>query len=90
MAKEPLTITVDPDSELARVLDAADARPVVLDSRGVRYRVEPEDVFARYDPRQALAALRRGRGALKGVDTDKLLADLAEQREQDSVDRPAR
>lgn len=87
MAKEPLTITINPDSELARTLADAVA-PVVLDSDGVRYTVAREDVFARYDAQAVLHGLRQSRGALKGVDTAALLADLAEQRSQDPARRP--
>jgi hypothetical protein len=54
----------------------------------VRYSVEREDVFAHYDA-QAVLALRQSRGALKGVDVKALLADLAEQRGQDSLGRLA-
>ena len=82
MAKESLTITLDPASELARALAEADT-PVVLDSNGVRYTVEREDVFAGYDGETVLRGLRQSRGALSGVDTEALLADLAEQRRQD-------
>lgn len=81
LAKETLTISIDPDSELARALAEAEA-PVVLDSAGVRYTVEREDIFANYDPRAALRALRRSRGMFQGIDTESLLADLAEQRSQ--------
>lgn len=91
MAKEPLTIAVDPASELARALADADAdadAPVVLDSDGVRYTVAREDLFARYDPRAVLRGLRQSRGALRGVDTVALLADLAEQRGQDPTRGP--
>jgi hypothetical protein len=88
MAKEPLTITVDPASDLARALADADA-PVVLDSNGVRYTVDREDIFARYDAETVLHGLRQSRGALTGVDTKALLADLAEQRRQDPTRRPA-
>jgi hypothetical protein len=84
MAKEPLTITTDPASELARALADADV-PVVLDSDGVRYTVNPEDLFARYDARAVLDGLRQSRGALRGVDTAALLADLSEQRSQDPI-----
>lgn len=84
MVKEALTITIDPESELARLLAVADDRPVVLNSQGIHYTVRREDIFAGYDPQRVLAGLRASRGALKGVDTKKLLADLAEQREQDS------
>lgn len=82
MAKETLIIPVDPASELARVLADAEA-PVVLDSAGVRYTVEREDVSARYDAETVLRELRKSRGALRGVDTATLLADLAQQRRQD-------
>lgn len=88
MAKEPLTITVNPASELARALAAADA-PVVLDSDGVRYTVEREDVFVRYEVQTVLDGLRQSRGALKGVDAAVLLADLAAQRSQDPTRGPA-
>lgn len=87
MTKEPLTITIDPASELAHALAEADA-PVVLDSGGVRYTVEPEDIFAHYDAEAVLRALRESRGALRGVDIAALLADLAEQRSQDPTRRP--
>ena len=87
MAKKPLTISVDPASELARTLADADA-PVVLDSDGVRYTVEREDVFARYDAQTVLRGLRQSRGALKGVDVETLLIDLAAQRSQDPNRRP--
>jgi hypothetical protein len=87
MAKEPLTITLDPASDLARALAEAEA-PIVLDSNGVRYTVEREDVFAGYDAQAVLRGLRQSRGALAGVDTEELLADLAEQRRQDPTHRP--
>jgi hypothetical protein len=81
MAKELLTISIDPTSKLAHALAEAKA-PVVLDSDGVRYTVAREDVFARYDAQAVLQALRESRGALRGVDTEALLADLAAQRGQ--------
>ncbi len=87
MAQEPLTIPIDPTSDLARILSEAKA-PVVLESDGIRYTVEREDVFAGYDPQAALRALRRGRGALEGVDIELLLADLDDQRSQDGSHRP--
>jgi riboflavin biosynthesis pyrimidine reductase len=83
---QPLLIILDSASELA----LADANTqVVIDSEGVGYRVAPEDVFARYDPETVRRALRESRGAFRDVDTEALLADLAEQREQDSIGRPA-
>lgn len=81
MAQKPLTLPIDPSSHPTPILSEAKA-PLVLESDGIRYTVEREDVFASYDPRTALSALRRGRGALKAVDVDAMLADLDEQRSQ--------
>ena len=91
MAKEPLTIKVDPASELARVLDEADERPVVLDSHGVRYTVNRDlgDLWAGYSPQKAREALAKSAGAFTGMDTAALKRELREQRAQDSRGRPA-
>lgn len=92
------TIKVPPDSELSQQLKAAGAsgEPVRVDTGEDVYTLfvsqtdhAPEDIFANYDPQQVLEAVRASRGALAGVDTEKLLADLQEQREQDSIGRPA-
>src|SRR5687768_4937294 len=58
MDGEPLTIQIDPTSELAQALADAD-EPVVLDSNGVRYRVlrEEDALFAGYDPSRVRDAL---------------------------------
>lgn len=87
MTKASLTFPVDPTSELARALADVDVM-VILDSDGVRYTVEREDVFARHDAQTVLQGLRQSRGALNGVDTATLLADLADQRRQNSSGRP--
>jgi hypothetical protein len=91
-------VKVQPDSELSRQLKVAESsgEPVLVDTGEGIYTLfvrqtgaTPQDVFARYDPQGVLHALRASRGALNGVDTEQLLADLAEQREQDSAGRPA-
>jgi hypothetical protein len=84
------TITVRPDSDIARLLEQAAETPAIIEARGVRYRVmrEDDDPFAHYDPQRAKAALDRAFGSLTGVDTDALLAELREHRAQDSVGRP--
>jgi hypothetical protein len=87
MAKERLTISVDPASELARTLAGGD-EPVALDCGGMRHTAEREDVFARYDARALLRGLRQSRGALSGVNIEELLADLDEQRSQNLSSRP--
>jgi hypothetical protein len=52
MAKEPLTITVDPDSELGRALEETGDEPVVLLRGNARFRVtrDADDPWAHYDP----------------------------------------
>jgi hypothetical protein len=91
MATVPKTITVEPDSEVARVLEQATELPINIQTHGARFRVvrEGDDPFANYDPERARAAAERAFGTLKGVDVDKLLAELKEQRARDSQGRPA-
>ena len=91
MTKEPLTITIDPDSELGRVLDEIDSEPVVLLRGGTRFRVtrEADALWADYDRERVRRALRESAGALAGVDVAALKRDLREQRGQDSHGRPA-
>jgi hypothetical protein len=91
MATALKTITVEPDSEVARVLEQAAGSPILIETRGARYRVvrEGEDPFANYDPERARAAADRAFGSLKGIDVEKFLAELKEQRAQDSQGRPA-
>lgn len=97
MTTRHMTVTVPPDSELGRTLRAAQAsgEPVVVDTGEDRYTLlvaltEPiREVFASYDPQAAIAGLRALDEALAGVDRERLLRDLHEQRAQDSRGRPA-
>jgi hypothetical protein len=91
MAKEPLTITIDQESELGRALAAVDDAPIVLERGGARFRVsrDVDDLWADYDPQRVQRALRESAGALAGVDVAVLLRELREQRSQDSRGRPA-
>ena len=61
MAKEPLTIVIDPDSELGRALGETDGEPVVLLRNGTRFRVtrDPDDPWANYDPEKVRDGLRK-------------------------------
>ncbi len=45
-------------------------------------------IWTHYNPQQVKAALRDSKGALQGVNREKLLSDLAEQRGQESTGRP--
>jgi hypothetical protein len=92
MTNEPVRIKIDPTSELGRAVAHAGVVAVVLESEGVAYRLVRDEAGSTSRPRdveRVLRSLRRSRGALAGVDTEELLRDLREQREQDSPGRPA-
>ena len=84
MAKEPLTIHIDPESELAQVLAAAEETPVVLDSNGVRFRVirAEEDLWAGYDPEAVLEGLREIAGTLSADEGEHMKALIYRGREE--------
>jgi hypothetical protein len=84
MAKEPLTIHIDPESELARILAAAEETPVVLDSNGVRFRVirADEDLWADYDPEAVLEGLREIAGTLSADEGERMKALIYRGREE--------
>lgn len=71
---------LNPESTLARLLDEAGRNPVVIEHHGVRYRIEPEDPFAFYDPEKTQAAIDASAGALKGIDVTQFLAEIREAR----------
>ncbi len=75
MAKEPLTIKVDPASELARALAAADA-PVLLDTGGTRYSVTKasSDPLSTYDPARIRAGLKRFAGLISPEEGEHMKA----------------
>jgi hypothetical protein len=91
MATELKTIIVQPGSELAEVVDQAAEAPILLEKNGQRYRLtrEPSEPLAGYDPERTREALRQSFGTLRGVDVEELKRDLRDQREQDSIGRPA-
>ena len=85
MYPEPKRIKVEPGSELARLLDEANETPLLLEKDGVLYQVTPsgrEDLWTGYDPKRVRAGLKESAGALSGVDTEQLLADIHASREQ--------
>ena len=73
-------IALHPDDELAKRLEAAAGQPVVIAHNGVRYRIEPEDPFAFYDPEKMHAAIEASAGAFKGIDVTQFLAEIREAR----------
>lgn len=81
---------------LEAVFDEVDReqRPLLIQRRGRLYRIEPaapevgDDPWVKYDPKKAWAAMQAAIGALDGVDTAQLKADIKAARGQDSIGRP--
>ncbi len=76
MSKAPLTIHLDPDSELARALADANAGPIQLDANGVRFLVVPvrDDLWTGYDPGAVLAGLQGAAGTLSREEGERMKA----------------
>ena len=92
MAKEPLTITIDPNSELGRALDETADEPVVLLRNGTRFRVtrETDDPWATYDPAKLRAGLKKVAGLLSPEEGDRIIETIYRGREEGSrpITRP--
>jgi hypothetical protein len=84
MRKEPLTITIDPDSELGRALDASTGSPVVLVRGSSRFHVtrDPADPWATYDPEQVLDGLHEIAGTLSPDEGERMKALVYRGREE--------
>ena len=84
MANQPLTITIDPESELGRALDEADGEPVVLLRGGTRFRVtrDPDSPWANYDPEQVLEGLREIAGTLSPEEAERMKELIYRGREE--------
>jgi hypothetical protein len=86
------TIEVMPGSEWDRLLEEAAGAPLILVKDGVRYRLDredaKEDIWANYDPERVLQVLEETAGSWRGIDTEALIAEIHEQRGQDSRGRP--
>src|SRR3954451_23996966 len=74
MTKDVPTVHLDPDSELARALDAADDAPFLLVSNGVHFRVirAADDLWANYDPEAVLVALRAVAGTMSAEEGERV------------------
>jgi hypothetical protein len=97
MAAEAKVVNVEPDSELAHLLDDADGRPIVLIKGRERFRVTREatgetasDPWANYDPEKLMEGVRAAAGAWADVDTEALKKNIYRWREEGSrpSDRP--
>ena len=84
MAKEPLTITIDPDSELGRALDETADAPVVLVRGTTRFRItrDPDDPWASYDPAKLRAGLKKVAGLLSPEEGDRIIETIYRGREE--------
>jgi hypothetical protein len=89
---EMITVQLDPESELAKVLDAAETTPVVLVSNGDRYVVsrQPVEPADDYDPEEFRAALRAAAGTFTPEEGERLKQDIYRWREEGTrpINRP--
>lgn len=91
MYPQPKVIKVKPGSELALLLEEADQAPLLLEKDGVLYHLtasDQEDIWADYDPKRVKVGLKKSAEALSDVDTEQLLDDIHQSREQRS-NRPS-
>jgi hypothetical protein len=79
------TVLYSGDEELGVLTPSAPA----TDREAPPNLADPADIWAGYDPERVRKALAESADALKGIDRDELLADLAVQRQQHSRGRPS-
>ncbi len=92
MASEPLTITIDPESELGRALGEPDEAPIILIRNGARFRVtrDPDDPWANYDPEKVREGLKKVAGLLSPEEGDRIIEGIYRGREEGTrpIERP--
>ena len=90
MRENSQTITLDPDSELARALAAVDEESIVLISNGARYEVRraEDDSPNDYDPEEFSKALREAAGTFTPEEGERLKRDIYRWREENPEVRP--
>lgn len=98
MALETKKIVVAPDSEVARILAEASKAPLLLEVGGTIYQVsrlgghaeEADDIWAGYDVEKMRQAIAETAGSWADLDTDALIAEIYQAREDGSrpTDRP--
>ncbi|MBA2596427.1 MAG: hypothetical protein M3Q50_11140 [Chloroflexota bacterium] len=91
-ANEPLTITIDPDSDLGRALDETGGEPVILVRGGTRFRVtrDPDDPWATYVPEKVRAGLEMVAGMRTPEEGERIKETIYRGREEGTrpLDRP--
>ena len=99
MIKPVERIRVTKETDLVDLLDSMADTPVLLERKGMVYRLAKEksdasghehreDIWAGYDRQRARQAWRSAGGSLQGIDAEQLIEDIHAQREQDSSGRP--
>ncbi len=92
MSSGPLTIVIDPTSDLGRDLDAPKDTPIYLLRGGKRFRVtrDPPDPWASFNPDNVRAALRKVAGTLTPEEGERIKASIYRGREEGTrpPDRP--
>jgi hypothetical protein len=90
--KDPLTISIDPESELGRALDAMNGEPVVLLRGAERFRIirDPKDPWASYDPERFLESLREIAGTISPEEGERMKELVYRGREEGTrpINRP--
>jgi hypothetical protein len=87
MNTEGKRIRIDPDSELARLLEEADETPVLLEKNGEVYRLVKEENLPRKKSTlsdEDYKAFLSSAGSWADVDIDTFLKDIYESRERSS------
>jgi hypothetical protein len=91
MLREPKTIAVDPDSELAHLLDQAAERPIFLERNGIRFLLSREEnSWPEMSDEEYQRVLDETIGMLPEEEGEQMLAAIYRAREEGSrpVDRP--
>jgi hypothetical protein len=86
MITEPKRIKVNPGSEIARILDEAKENPIILESNGDIFRLyyEKTEQLSGFDPEEIKQAIAQTAGSWADLDTDKMITELYQAREQGS------
>ncbi|MBA3414063.1 MAG: hypothetical protein H0U10_02420 [Chloroflexia bacterium] len=84
MVKTILTVDVEPEGEVSRLLSLAREAPVLVEQNGVRYRLsrESNDSGGVYDPEQFRAVLRRVAGILDPEEAEQMKEMIYRAREE--------
>jgi hypothetical protein len=90
--KEPRTIHLDPNSELARALSSSKNESVYLDSNGKRFRVirVEDDLWKDYDPEAVRKALQEVAGTLSPEEGERMKELIYRARDEGTrpIERP--